>query len=192
MAATNGVRASLFDLIISDSFVQNGVRNYQKKSLSFSETESTSKTESNIIFCMIADCFCHLEFIGNPKTFQTTLGGVNLSLRVSAQHDKIINQPCFCFGNGVISVHENFSLKSKICKVEEIINLHTKSKTSQANLRTNYRYPSIESHKLPPSLSLDPPPHNLSAALKIGRVGFQVARSTSKQTPACVAALFPY
>ena len=54
MAATNGVRASLFDLIISDSFVQNGVRNYQKKSLSFSETESTSKTESNIIFCMIA------------------------------------------------------------------------------------------------------------------------------------------
>ena len=138
------------------------------------------------------DCFCHLEFIGNPKTFQTTLGGVNLSLRVSAQHDKMINQPCFCFGNGVISVHENFSLKSKICKVEEIINLHTKAKTSQANLRTNYRYPSIESHKLPPSLSLDPPPHNLSAALKIGRVGFQVARSTSKQTPACVAALFPY
>ena len=29
-AATKGVRASLFDLIISDSFVQNGVSNYQK------------------------------------------------------------------------------------------------------------------------------------------------------------------
>ena len=54
MVSTNGVRASLFDLIISDSFVQNGVNNYKKKSLSFSKTESTSKTESNIIFCMIA------------------------------------------------------------------------------------------------------------------------------------------
>ena len=53
MELKNGVPSSLFDLIISDSFVQNGVDNY-KKSLLFSKTESTSKTESNIIFCMIA------------------------------------------------------------------------------------------------------------------------------------------
>ena len=53
MEVKNGVPSSLFDLIISDSFVQNGVDNY-KKSLLFSKTESTSKTESNIIFCMIA------------------------------------------------------------------------------------------------------------------------------------------
>ena len=33
--ATNGVPASLFDLIISDSFVQNGVGNYQKITLIF-------------------------------------------------------------------------------------------------------------------------------------------------------------
>ena len=30
VVVTNGVRASLFDLIISDSFVQNGAGNYQK------------------------------------------------------------------------------------------------------------------------------------------------------------------
>ena len=64
MEATNGVPASLFDLIISDSFVQMESATI-KKSLLFSKTESTSKTESNIIFCMIAKVY--IVYVGMSR-----------------------------------------------------------------------------------------------------------------------------
>ena len=50
VAATNGVRASLFDLIISDSFVQNGVSNYQKNHSRFLKRSQLQKRSQRSYF----------------------------------------------------------------------------------------------------------------------------------------------